>query len=350
MKHRAPRSKMGTLALVGILGLALTGCAASGAGDSSPAPDRSSEYAHSVEGALSSPEAAGAVGEEVMKNAQAAAPGGRAESRVIVSGSLHLSVDDPAEASASAQEIVTNAGGRIDFTSQTSTQTRSAHATYRIPAADYDSTLAELRELGTVTREEIHSEEVGARIADLDARAAALQSSIDRLSELMKSAGSTSELLEAERELTSRQADLDALKAERAWYEDEVEYSTLDVEFSSSSVTPAPSIGAWGRSWQIFSEGMKALGYAAIILLPWILLASVVLALLRLLWRRRRRARPVRSGARRAKGAAAEPDPASAELAPGPQDGGEHDRAELGGAPRAPRDAQDGGEEAADEA
>lgn len=347
MKHRARSPMMSALALIGMLSLALSGCASSGPSDSEAFS--SEERAATAGGSTEDSTGAGMKGSPVSESADPQNSSALAESQVIVSGSLHLSVEDPAFAAASAQEIVTSIGGRVDFASQTSTQTRSAFATYRIPAADYDAALEKLRALGAVTREEIRTEEVGARLADLDARADALRSSIERLTELMKSAGTTGDLLEAERELTSRQAELDALAAERSWYSDQVQYSTLDVEFSSSSATPTPSIGAWGRSWQIFSEGMKALGYAAIILAPWLVLASLLLVLLRILRRRWKRTHPRRPGRRRrtdrnAGAAAGDPRDASAPWS------GQGEGAEPGAEPDQPPAEQDGGEEAADEA
>lgn len=294
MNHRARRSWTSALALIGMLSLALTGCSESGTADTAPAPGHGGEYGYSVEDAADAPEIAGAVGEESMKSAEVRderGTGGLPEARVIVTGSLHLTVDDPVAAAVSAQDIVAGAGGRTDFSSQTSARTTSVHATYRIPADDYDNARARLRELGTVTREETSTEEAGARIADLDARASALQSSIARLRELMGSAGTTSELLEAERELTSRQAELDSLAAEREWYSDQVRYSTLDVVFSSASAVPAPSASAWERSWSLFSEGMGTIGYVLIIVLPWVVLASIILIAARAVVRRSRRAR-----------------------------------------------------------
>ena len=278
-----------------IAALGLSGCGASNFSGSASDSSYPKESAYTMDDFARETKDPGAqrVGSApALDSAEAARDASAIESQVIVTGSLRLSVDDPLAASASAQEIVKNAGGRTDYASQSSTQTLSARATFRIPADAYEDTLAQLRELGSVTREEIHTEEVGAQIADLDARMAALKESIDRLMELMKSAASTADLLEAERELTSRQADLDSLRAQRAWYEDEVQYSTLEVEFSSSSVAPTPSIGAWERSWQIFTGGMEAIGYVLIILLPWIVLFAILLVLLRLILRRWKPARP----------------------------------------------------------
>lgn len=213
------------------------------------------------------------------------------EEQIIVTGTLRMVVDDPQGASTRISELVKDSGGRITTQSLSTRGTLpEASLTARIPAASFDETLTQIQELGDVKSVMTTAEDVGAQVADLDARIAALEASIARLTELMSSATSTFDLLEAERELTNRQADLDSLNSQRAWYSDRVALSTLDIQLSSPSIEAAPSRSVWARSWESFVDGMSVIAYALIMLAPWLIVIIPLIALLTW-WRRRRRAR-----------------------------------------------------------
>ena len=56
-------------------------------------------------------------------------------------------------------------------------------------------------------------------IVDLDARIKALQTSVDRMTQLLAQATRIEDLLAIETQLSQRQAELDSLKAQRTWLE-----------------------------------------------------------------------------------------------------------------------------------
>lgn len=311
------------LALVPLLacGLALGGCGTQSSDEGSPGVEAvGSQAMLDMERA----EEASAAPEKNAASPQAASPRTeRPQSQVIVTGSLSLTVDEPAKTLEEVRALVAKAEGRVESSTLEGSGSRGARATLRIPAKDYDAAVEEIAALGTVNSRTTNTEEVGAVVADLDARATALEASIQRLTDLMKDAQSTYDLIEAERELTNRQADLDALKAQRTWYSDQIGYSTLEVTIRSAAVAPEPSGSAWQTSWELFVGALSSIAYALIIAAPWLLVLVPLGAALHLLRRGAKKRR-----AKRAEGAssAASPVlPASAidEDGDGAPDGGE---------------------------
>ncbi|EUA89191.1 hypothetical protein I551_4359 [Mycobacterium ulcerans str. Harvey] len=115
----------------------------------------------------------------------------------------------------------------------------------RIPADKLDGVLADAKNLGEVESMSIGHTDVTSQRVDLDARIEALQTSVNRLRELMGRAGSVADLLAAESSLTERQAELDSLRAQRTTLGDEISYATINVTLSSKpTVAPGGFLGA----------------------------------------------------------------------------------------------------------
>jgi hypothetical protein len=202
---------------------------------------------------------------------------------VITTGWLTVTVDDPVGSAAEVAEVVDRAGGRVESRSETpGTDTQQARATLvvRVPADDFDEVLAELRELGEVASVQLDASDVTQQRQDLDARIEALQASVDRLLALLSEADDTADLIAIESELTTRQAELDGLTAQRDWLADQVDYSTLTVELLSEGVAPqAGPDDFWSgvaAGWDALVRFASGLLVVAGVLLPWLGVALVV--------------------------------------------------------------------------
>lgn len=215
---------------------------------------------------------------------------------VIKTGTARLVADNPEETFATMSADVIGLGGSIQASSINPLDSGpSVWATLRIPSAKYDAFVGTLATYGSLKEISTSTEDVGAAIADLDARTQALESSIARLRELMNKAESTADLLEAESQMTSRQAELDGIKAQRTWYADQVEMSTLDVTITSPLSFRSEPGSVWEQSWQGFVDGVTTIVVGIVWLLPWAILLALILTPL-LIWRgRRRRAKLARS-------------------------------------------------------
>lgn len=215
---------------------------------------------------------------------------------IIRNADMALRVDDVRETVDRIDSITAQAEGRIASKSVTATgDSLYAFVTARVPADRLDSVIAALGSLGEITSLSVVAEDVTAQGADLDARIQALQASITRLRELLAAAQSTKDLIEVEAELTTRQAELDSLVAQRSALSDLVALSTLNVSVSPSSEAAEWSPPGFASGLQSGWNALRTLTAGLItlvgFLLPFVavvLLAAIPVIALILVLRRRR--------------------------------------------------------------
>ncbi|PQM45786.1 hypothetical protein C1Y40_04045 [Mycobacterium talmoniae] len=160
------------------------------------------------------------------------------------------------------------------------------------PLPEVDEFLQDTKQLGDVTSVSLKHEDVTTGRVDLDARIAALQTSVDRLTALMKAATSTADLLQAEDALSKRQADLDSLRAQRTQLGDQISFATITVTVSAEAAAPSTGFVASVRhGWHALVSATHGAIAVVGFLLPWVpvllLIAGGVMVL-----RRRIRRRP----------------------------------------------------------
>ena len=212
-----------------------------------------------------------------------------ADRSVVTTGWVELTVDDPTAAASQFGAWVERAGGRID---QRSDQDDSAKVTVRVPADVVSAAIDELRTVGEVEATSISNVDVTAQVVDLDARIAALQTSVARLTDILNTASTTGEVVEAETNLTQRQAELDGLVAQRTALGDQVDLSTIEVSFtateSAASVEPDGFLGGLRTGWNSVVETVNGVVTAAGVAVPWLSIAVVLGAGAWVVVRRRR--------------------------------------------------------------
>lgn len=266
----------------GTLAVSLAACSGGGA-DESGASDGGGDAARaevvtpgSAEDAVT--DAAGAVG-------LTESPDEAVDRELITTGNATLAVDDPFGAAEQIADLVEQAGGRVearDERAATAEEPGSASMTLRIPADRVSATLDALGELGEVRDRHVETVDVTGTAQDLDARIAALRTSTDRLRELMADADRTSDLIEIEAELSTRQAELDSRISERNRLSDEVAMSTLHVEIVAESTPAAQAqpggfLGGLSAGWSALVSTFNVVVLVLGAIIPWLALAGVVL-------------------------------------------------------------------------
>ncbi|PJJ62075.1 DUF4349 domain-containing protein [Compostimonas suwonensis] len=203
--------------------------------------------------------------------------------QVISTGTLSLTVDGPVDAASRVVSIVESAGGRVDERSEqpeTESQRASARLTVRIPADELDAALSDIEDLGEVNSLTVNASDVTTQVSDVDARIAALQTSVDRLLALLAQATTTSDLISLESALSERQGELDSLKSQRDYLSDQVAMSTIYVELFSEGVVAESGpddfwsglVAGWNSLLAAGSGFLVVLG----VLLPWLVLLAIV--------------------------------------------------------------------------
>lgn len=212
---------------------------------------------------------------------------------IVTNGSVQMVVTEPAQVADRLAAAVNDAGGRVDSrTERSGSSSPTVNLVVRIPADKLDGVLADAKKLGTVESMSINHTDVTTQRVDLDARIQALQTSVDRLLDLMRRAGSVADLLSAESSLTQRQAELDSLRAQRAALGDQISYATINVSLSAKpAVTQRGFLGALQSGWQSLLAAVHGVVVLVGFLIPWVpVLAVVALAVVFVVRRRRTRA------------------------------------------------------------
>jgi hypothetical protein len=272
----------------------VVGC--SGPGGESASSDGGSNAGGGVEGPAAAPGDPGA------------GPAGEtdADRQVVTTATASISVDDPAEGAQRVSELVEAAGGRVDERNERTpsgekdVEGATADLVVRVPADALTGLLADLEDLGDVDSRSVSRSDVTSTAVDLDARISALKTSVTRLQSLMDDAGSTQALLDAEKALSERQADLESLQSQRALLADQVELSTLSVHLQQPGVAPAGGPDGFGdglgTGWRALVAAVGTLAVVLGVLLPWAAVTALVVAAVLVPLRLARR----RSGARAA--------------------------------------------------
>jgi Ca-activated chloride channel family protein len=208
---------------------------------------------------------------------------------IITTGSLQMVVAEPTQVADRLVSAVTDAGGRVDSRSERSgSSSPTVDLVLRIPSDKLDGVLADAKKLGTVESMSIGHSDVTSQRVDLDARIDALQTSVNRLLQLMGRAGNVADLLAAESSLTQRQAELDSLRAQRATLGDQISYATINVNLSTKpTVTQGGFLGALEHGWRSLLSAVHGVVVAVGFLIPWVPVLAVAVLVVVLALRRR---------------------------------------------------------------
>lgn len=112
----------------------------------------------------------------------------------------------------------------------------------RFPSGTVDEAIADLGRFGEIDATDVQNTNVTTDVADLDTEIRALQGSITRLNAIVERAESTSDVLDAERNLTQREAELDDLLTQRENLADQVSMSAVTITFADDD----SASGLWG--------------------------------------------------------------------------------------------------------
>jgi hypothetical protein len=245
----------------------------------------------------------------------------RSSRSVIRTGEIWIEVANPDAAADEVAEIAQRAGGSVESVTvhrASGDAAAGADLTLRVPEDRLDETYAALTGVGDVVTQSRSAVDVTTEHVDLQARVAALEESVERLTELMAGAETTTELLEAEAALSQRQQELDGLRAQLKSLEGQVDEATIWVSLSTKSALPG---GGPANFWEGLLAGIDSLGAAGAgalvvlgILLPWLALAAVLALAIVLIVRAARsrgRARAARAAQERQAAQAAPPEHAA---------------------------------------
>jgi hypothetical protein len=236
-----------------------------------------------------------------------------AERLIIRTGNISMVVEDTRAAQATIEGMVEGMAGEGAFVVSSDeyggVEGSQPHITMsiRVPATRFDQVMDRLAEMAVnVTSRNESGQDVTEEYVDLEARLESLEAARQRLLEIMQEARATKDLLEAEQQLTQREAEIESLKGRM---EQSARLSSIWIELQPY-ILSQPVSDQWRpaettrRAVETLVDGLRGFGdfliFFAIAVLPWLvaigLVILVVVFLLR--WRiRTRRARHAAGGA-----------------------------------------------------
>jgi hypothetical protein len=262
----------------------------------------------------------GVVVEEVMVEAEAPmepqADGRRglvyaAERLIVRTGNISMVVDDTRAVRGTIEEMVASMAqeGAFVVSSQeygaTEGEQPRVTMTIRVPSDRFEATMDRLAGLAVeVTNRSETADDVTEEYVDLEARLESLEAARQRLLDIMAEARSTKDLLEAEQQLTQREAEIESIKGRMQYLEQSARLSSISIELQPD-ILSQPVSDQWRpastarRAVEALLGGLRGFGdfaiFFSIAILPWLvavgLLVLAVVVLVR--WRTRRsQARP----------------------------------------------------------
>jgi DNA repair exonuclease SbcCD ATPase subunit len=133
------------------------------------------------------------------------------------------------------------------------------------------------------------SQDVTEEYVDLEARVESLEAARQRLLEIMQEARVTKDLLEAEQQLTQREAEIESLKGRMQYLEQSARLSSIWIELQPY-ILSQPVGDQWRpaetarRAVDALMDGLRGFGdfliFFAIAVLPWLVVIGLVVLLL----------------------------------------------------------------------
>ncbi|MBE3009921.1 DUF4349 domain-containing protein [Microbispora sp. NEAU-D428] len=300
------RIRYGAAALVAVAFL-LTGCGGAGETSSDTAGSAAAPVAPAGQAATG---AAMDQGEE-RAPATGGGSGGQEKTRIepadraiIYQAELTVEAKDVTAAADRAKAIVTGAGGYVaEERSESVSRGVQSMIAFKVPPARYTDVLAQLgRDLGKRTSMRQNAQDVTEEVADVASRVKSAEAALGQFRTLLSKANKIGEILEIEREISNREADLESLQARQKALEAQTGMATVTL-----TLVPPPEHSAGTEKKKDesgFLAGLRA-GWDTLTtstvmaltvlgaLLPWIVVAGVVWLAVRVVMRRmRRRAAP----------------------------------------------------------
>ncbi|PKL59126.1 MAG: hypothetical protein CVV33_09435, partial [Methanomicrobiales archaeon HGW-Methanomicrobiales-4] len=194
------------------------------------------------------------------------------DQKIIKKGNLQLEVSDVQKSADDIARITESASGVVQSSSVNAGQNDqySGTVTIRIPSAQFDSALVQVKKLGKIISTSISAEDVTEEYVDLTAQKTALTNQLDQYNHILTQAVNVSEILEVQKEVERVQIELDRITGRMKYMDSRISFSTITIRLSE----PAQVVTASSYSFaSVISEGIS--GFTAT--LVWLVVVVMTL-------------------------------------------------------------------------
>jgi hypothetical protein len=157
---------------------------------------------------------------------------------VIFTADLTVAVTDVAVASDAATLKILTLGGFLFGERTTGAPNPASVLTFKVFPDDFHEALNRLGSLGDVRTKNRSADDVTERIVDLQSRILSVEASVERLRELMGSAGGVKIVVQVETELVARETQLETLRGQLRTLEDHVSLATIVLTLTEALSQP----------------------------------------------------------------------------------------------------------------
>ena len=226
--------------------------------------------------------------------------------KIIRDAELTLETKSFDDALASLDAQVKKLGGYVQSSeTDANSSYRESDLVLRLPADKLDTFLTSVGNLGTVTRQSIDAKDVTDTYVDVESRLATLKAEQEALTELLKNAGSLSDILSIRDRLADVTANLESYQARLNAMDSQIAYSTVTISLYEVELMTSTEGGFWEEVGTRFVNNLARIGkglrgFAVWFMgaVPWfVLLGAIAVAIVLIVRgnvRRRRRRRQKR--------------------------------------------------------
>lgn len=228
------------------------------------------------------------------------------ERLIIRNGSITVVVEDPTEVRQQIQDLVADMAGEGAFVVSSqefggANDLPKIHMIIRVPATEFEATMAWLADTAVPGSNPSRSEtadDVTEEFVDLSARLESMEAARDRLLEIMQNAETTEELLQAENQLTIREAEIEGIQGRLQYLQQSAALSLIDIYLEpyilnqplENDWRPAETVRTAYESLIESAQGIvDFLIFSVIAILPWLIVFGLLIYLAyRFIWKRYR--------------------------------------------------------------
>lgn len=298
--------------IAAVLSCLLLGACSSGSNDSGTSSDSAAAEAPAAGMALDSAASSvdGGAGSDQggVKPVDLTRGSDLAGSAIIKTADVSMQADDVASVVDKITALTAGLGGRVasqNTSSDAKGNATNAYLAVQVPVDTFEASVDKIATFGTHVDQSTSTEDVTAKVADVDSRVRSAEDSIAQLRRLFTRATKLGDVIALENELSQREADLEALQAEQRVLQARTTMSTISVDVTRPDTKQSPSTDAASggfvsgikRGWDALVTFVLAVAHTLGLVLP---IATLLLLVAAMIWFGVRRLTPSRRTAAQA--------------------------------------------------
>lgn len=229
------------------------------------------------------------------------------ERMIIWTGNISLIVKDAEKSLEKVEAIAKDLGGyMVNSNSWHQEEQLRANLTIRVPAEEFDTAMARLKDLAIrVEHRNVSTQDVTEEYTDLDARLRNLEATekelLELLTEVRERTGKAEDILAVHREVSNIRGQIEQVKGRMQYLEKMTAMATINIELIPDALARPIVVAGWrpsgtaANALRILVKTLQFIVDAAIWLIIYVLPTLVVIAIpffiLWMIWRRFRRRR-----------------------------------------------------------